>query len=494
MKYLLMPGLLLSLLGCSLAPPLQVPAAPLPAHYDNDNEAAEAADGADPGWRQMFTDARLRRLIALALEHNRDLRIAALNVQAVRAQFQITRAAGLPAVAATGGMTRQLVPAAGAGVAAPAGVQQQGSVGMALSAFEIDLFGRARAQSEAAFARYLASEQGARAAQISLVGAVADAYFTMVLAAQQWRLTESTLADWRTSLEISRRLNAARQNSGLDVAQAEGQVASAEADLEMRGRAMAQARHALALLVGTAVAEDTADAATLERQLMTLELPAGLPSDLLTRRPDILQAEQALRASNADIGAARAAFFPQISLTASLGLASLSMATLFDGVQKAWSISAQITQPLFQGGRLRAELDLARIRHDIAIADYERVIQTAFREVADALAARATYGRQIASQLRTVASAERVRELSQLRYRAGQEGRLQLLDAQRGAYAARQVLLALRRDQASSTTALYKALGGGILLASTQTAGDHPKQDQVPLPAWSSVADTVQIN
>ncbi|MEV4783014.1 efflux transporter outer membrane subunit [Burkholderia sp. LMU1-1-1.1] len=453
MKYLVLPGLLLSLTACSLVPPLERPAAPLPARYDDG--VVEAANGADLGWRQMFADARLRRLIELSLENNRDLRIATLNVEAVRAQFSIADAARLPPVSATGGVTRQRVPADAGGV------QEQNTAGVGLGAFEIDLFGRVRAQSEAAFARYLASGEGRRAAHIALVGAVADAYFSELLAIEQLRLTESTLADWRASLEIARLLKQARQNSGLDIAQAEGQLATAEADLEARRRAVAQARNALALLVGTALPADLADAAPLEAQTLPAALPAGLPSDLLTRRPDILQAEQALRASNADIGAARAAFFPQISLTASLGFASPSMAALFDGAHRAWSFSPQITQPLFQGGRLRAELDLARIRKSAAVADYERVIQAAFREVADGLAARATYGRQIEAQRRTVASVERVRELSDLRYRAGQDGRLQLLDAQRTAYAARLALLALRRDQLRATTALYQALGGG---------------------------------
>jgi len=457
MKYLLMSGLLLSLTACSLVPPLERPAAPLPARYDG--SIVEAATGADLGWREMFTDARLRRLIELALANNRDLRIATLNVEAVRAQFDIASAARLPSVSANGGMTRQRVPADAGGPAI--GVQEQKTAGVGLSVFEIDLFGRVRAQSEAAFARYLASEQGRRAAQISLVAAVADAYFAEVLASQQLRLTKSTLEDWRASLKIARLLNEARQNSGLDVAQAEGQVAAAEADLEARHRTLAQSRNALELLVGTAVPAGLDEAVPLEMQTLPAALPAGLPSDLLTRRPDILQAEQALVASNADIGAARAAFFPQISLTASLGFASSSMGSLFSGAQKAWNFSPQITQPLFQGGRLRAELNLARIRNSAAVADYERVIQIAFREVADGLAARATYGKQIEAQLRAVASAERVRELSDLRYSAGQEGRLPLLDAQRTAYAARQALLELRRDEFRATTALYKALGGG---------------------------------
>lgn len=458
MKYLLMSCLMLSLAACSLVPPLERPPAPLPARYDA--TVVEANTGADLGWREMFTDARLRRLIELSLTNNRDLRIAILNVAAVRTQFDIASAARLPSVSATSGMTRQRLPADVGDTSI--GVQEQKTAGVGLSTFEIDLFGRAHAQSEAAFARYLSSEHGRRAAQISLVAAVADAYFTELLTSQQLRLTEKTLEDWRSSLKIARLLNEAGQNSGLDIAQAEGQVASVEADLEERGRAVAQARNALEQLAGAPAPAGLTDAVPLEMQTLPTELPAGLPSDLLTRRPDILQAEQALVASNADIGVSRAAFFPQISLTASLGFAGSSVGSLFSGAQKAWSFSPQITQPLFQGGRLRAELDLATIRKSVAVANYERVIQLAFREVADGLAARATYSKQIEAQLRTVASVERVRELSDLRYRAGREGRLQLLDAQRTAYAARQALLELRRDELRGTTALYMALGGGF--------------------------------
>jgi multidrug efflux system outer membrane protein len=458
MNYLITSCLALSLAGCSMVPALERPAAPVPASYDA--AALDVGNGADLGWRQMFPDARLRRLIELALENNRDLRIAALNVDAVQARFRIARAGQLPSLSASGAMTRQRAAADNNG--AVAGVQRQNSAGLGLSAFELDLFGRVRAQSEAAFARYLASEQGRRATQISLVAAVADAYFAELLARRQQQLTESTLADWRVALDIARLLKQAQQNSGLDIAQAEGQVATAEADLEARRRAQSQARNALELLVGAAVPTDIAAALALERQTMQVQLPAGLPSDLLARRPDIVQAEQNLRAANADIGAARAAFFPQISLTASLGFASASMGALFDGAQRAWTFSPQITQPLFQGGRLRAELNLAEIRKSAAVAEYERAIQTAFREVADGLAGRATYGRQIEAQWRVARTAERSRELSNLRYRAGQDSRLQLLDAQRTAYAAQQVLLDLRRDQFRNVVALYRSLGGGL--------------------------------
>lgn len=246
------------------------------------------------------------------------------------------------------------------------------------------------------------------------------------------------------------------------MAQAEGQVASAEADLEARTRAGAQARNALRLLVGVELPDDLPAALPLERQPVVKQLPTGLPSDLLLRRPDILLAEQQLVAANADIGAARAAFFPRLSLTSSLGFVSPALSGLFDDGHRTWNFAPQVTLPLFQGGRRRAELRLAELRKDSAVAGYERAIQTAFREVSDGLAGRETFGRQIDAQIRAVGSAERRTELSNLRYQAGVEGRLELLDSQRQLYAARQTLLDLRRSEFGNAVALYKALGGGM--------------------------------
>lgn len=454
---ILYTSLALLLGACSLTPPLERPAPPVPAVYADGADAA--ANAADLGWRQMFGDPRLQALIATALDHNRDLRIAVLNVDAVRAQYGIERSALLPQLDARLSGGRERVPASRD---APATLQGAHAAGVAISAFEIDLFGRVRALSDAALARYLASAEAARAARISLVAAVADAYLEERLALEQLRLTETTLADWRQSLNLARLLKDAKQNSGLDVAQAEGQVASAEADLEGRQRDVKMARNALALLLGTPVPADLPEGMRLESQPVLTALPAGLPSDLLLRRPDILQAEQNLRAANADIGAARAAFFPRLALTATLGYASPALGSLFQGSQLAWGFTPQLGQPLFNHGRLESALELARARRSAAVAEYEKSIQTAFREVADGLAAQATLTRQIDAQQRVVASAERRRELSSLRYRAGQDSRLELLDAQRQAYAARQGLLSLQRLAFKSTLSLYKALGGGL--------------------------------
>lgn len=439
------------LLGaCSLTPVLEQPPAPLPASY---GEAASSTNAADLGWQTMFGDPRLRALINLALKNNRDLRLALLNVQSVRAQFDIQDSNRLPTLTANAGVVKQR----SAGV-----VDSQKSVGLGISAFELDVFGRVAALSESAFARYMASDENRRAVQISLVGAVADAYFAQRLAEEQLQLTERTLADWQRSLELAKQLKSARQRSGLDVAEADGQVATAQADREARLRAVALAGNALDLLTGVRAPDALPPGMALDKQPVLVQLPAGLPSDLLTRRPDIRQAEQALVAANADIGAARAAFFPQISLTASLGYASPSLSGMFDSGNRVWSFAPQITQPLFNHGRLRSELRLAEVRKSAAVVEYEKAVQTAFREVADGLAGRATYGRQLEAQSRVVNSAERRLALSRLRYEAGQDSRLELLDAQRLLYTAQQTQLELRRNEFGNAVALYKALGGGL--------------------------------
>ncbi|MBR7943922.1 MULTISPECIES: efflux transporter outer membrane subunit [Burkholderia] len=462
MRLLVLP-LVLALSACTLAPTLVKPSMPVPTAYTAAAAADLDANAADLGWRTMFGDRRLQRLIELALENNRDLRVAALNVEAAEAQYGIQRSARLPSIGAGATFTRQRTsddtqsnpPLFGA-------TQNQYGVNVGISAFEIDLFGRVKSQSDAAFARYVATDHGRRAVQISLVGGVADAYFAERLAHEQRQLSERTLADWRQSLDLARRLKEAHQASGVDIAQAEGQVASATADLEARTRAVEQARNALRLLVGTELPKDLPEPLPLQQQPVMTQLPAGLPSELLFRRPDIRQAEQNLVAANADIGAARAAFFPRLSLTSSIGFLSPAMGSLFDGGQRVWSFAPQVTVPIFQGGRLRAELRLAEVRKSSAVAEYERAIQAAFREVADGIAGRETFGRQIDAQTRVVGSAERRTDLSNLRYRAGVEGRLELLDSQRQLYAARQALLDLRRSELGNAVALYKALGGGL--------------------------------
>lgn len=462
-------ALLTLLSACSLNPPLDKPAMPVPASYGGDNTTAAAqapGNGADLAWRDMLPDPRLQALVALALENNRDLRVAALNVAAVQAQYQIQSAGELPRIDAGAGATRQRSAVGDAGDAAEGAeartrVQESSNAGLSINAFELDFFGRLRSQSEAAFSRYLASREGQRAARITLIAAVADAYLAQRLAEEQAQLTRRTLADWRQSLELTERLYGARQRSGLDLAQARGQVATAEADLHARERALQLAHNNLELLLGAPLPADLPAGVALTGQPVLTTLPTGLPSDLLVRRPDIIQAEHALAAANADIGAARAAFFPRISLTAQLGFASPEVGGLFRGSRQSWSFAPQITQPIFHGGQLRAELRLAQLRKSVAVAQYERVIQLAFREVSDALAGNQTYRQQLQAQQRVVVEANTRERLSRLRYDAGQDSRLELLDAQRQAYGAQGTLLDLQREHQRSAIALYQALGGG---------------------------------
>ncbi|WP_249906476.1 efflux transporter outer membrane subunit [Pseudomonas fulva] len=466
--------------ACSMAPRLERPTPPVPASFEDSGNATlahgDAVPASEMGWRTMFADPQLQRLIELALAHNRDLRLAALNVDAARSMFNIQQSTRLPSVSLDASHSRERALAQGNRGESRREVSNQVAVNVGTSAFELDLFGRVRSLSDAALARYLASEQGRDAAQISLIAAVADAYFARQLADEQRQLAQRTLKDWQQSLKLARLLQDAKQNGGLDVAQAEGQVASAEADLQARQRAFVQAGNALQLLVGDALPADLPAPRVLALQPLVARLPAGLQSDMLLR-PDIRQAEQTLSAANADIGAARAAFFPQVSLTASFGYASTSLGSLFDPSRQVWRFAPQVSQPLFQAGRLRAELRLAKVRKSEAVAQYERAIQVAFREVADALAGTATLDSQIEAQIRVVASAQRRVALSGLRYQAGVDGRLELLDAQRGLYAAQQTLLELRRDAVVNSVALYKALGGGLRVRTIITAARSSAAD-----------------
>lgn len=466
--------LLLATTACSMTPKLTLPTPPVAKAYP-------VASGTErlPEWRAMFGDPRLQSLIALSLDANRDLRIAALNAEAARAQAHIQRAQSMPGLNAEGGYSRQRQPAGVAGTgtsltpggSSTAPIQSefgQFSAQALLTSFEIDVFGRLRAMNEAAFHRWLASVEARRAVRLAVIGAVAEAYWDERLADEQLALTQATLADWRASLDITRRRKDAGQASGADLAQAEGLVRQAQADLAQRERERAQATNALTLAVGAPLPSDLPPPVSLIDQPIRSALAAGTPSDLLIHRPDIAQAEQELRAANADIGAARAAFFPRLSLTAAFGFASPALEKLFRGESRAWSFSPAISVPIFRGGELRGNLDLARLRTSTAVAAYEKAIQTGFREVADGLAAQATYGAQLKEQRAVVAEAERRALLSGLAYRAGQTGRLELLDAQRATYAARQAALIVRRDQLTTAAALYRALGGDTAIEGIQ--------------------------
>ena len=437
--------------GCSFVPTHERPAAPVPARFPG--QAAEASAGvALPAWESVVADARLRELIALALQNNRDLRVAALNMEQVRAQYQIRRADQLPTLnlAATG--NRQPNNSGG--------INSTYTAGVAMASWELDFFGRVAALKDAALAQYLASEEARRAAQTSLVAAVASGWLSLQADEDLLALTQRTLATREDALRLTKLRFDNGAASALDLRQAESLAAAARGTLAQLQRTRAQNLNALTLLVGqTPPATLLPTAGTSSAALQAV--PEGLPSDLLTRRADIRQAEQALMAANANIGAARAAFFPRISLTASVGTVSNELSGLFKDGSWGFSLAPQALLPIFDGGRNQANLDAARVGRDIAVAQYEKAIQTAFREVADALAGRATLGEQLAAlQSQADAEAERLR-LTELRYRGGVASSLELLDAQRSLFATQQALTQVQLAHQQNQVALYKALGGG---------------------------------
>lgn len=448
------------LAGCSLAPKYERPASPTATAYPVLGDDGASASAADLGWRDFLGDARLRELVALALENNRDLRVAALNVERVRALYDIQRTALIPSLDATASGTRQRTPAdlASGGAAT---TSSNYSVGLAVTAYELDFFGRVASLRDQVLATYLATDEARRSAQISLVAAVANQYFTVLAAEEQQALARQTLAAVDSSLGIVRSRREFGTASELDLATAEAQVQTARSNLAAAEQQRAQAANALDLLVGRALPDDLPASAPLSRDSLLADLPAGLPSDLLARRPDILAAEFTLQAANANIGVARAAFFPSVTLTAFGGTSSASLDGLFKSGSGAWSFTPQITVPIFAAGRNRATLKVAEIENRIEIANYEKTIQTAFREVADSLATRATIEDQLAAQTARVAAQQRRLELSDLRYQNGVDGYLAVLLAQQDLYASQQALIQTRLARLANLITLYKALGGG---------------------------------
>ncbi|MCU0957781.1 MAG: efflux transporter outer membrane subunit [Hydrogenophaga sp.] len=445
-------ALVVLLSACSFAPVYERPEAPVPSRFADDTAAATASGL--PSWSEFVGDARLRELIRLSLANNRDLRLALANVDLVRAQFRIQRANELPTVNV--GATGSRQSREGGDIASAY------TAGLMVSAWEVDFFGRLASLSDAALAQFFASEEAARAAQTSLVAAVASTWLSLQVDDELLTLTRSTLQTREDALRLTRLRFDNGAASALDVRQAESLTATARATLAQQQRQRTQRLNALTLLAGQAVPESLLPAPTAPSSPAPLaEVPAGLPSDLLERRPDIRQAEQQLKAANANIGAARAAFFPRISLTASLGSASTELSGLFRDGSWGFSLAPQAMLPIFDLGRNQAALDASKVSRDAAVTQYEKAIQTAFREVSDALAGRATLNDQLAAQEALVqAEAERLR-LADLRYRNGVASFLDVLDAQRSLFAARQALSQTRLARQLNQVDLYRALGGG---------------------------------
>jgi len=436
---------LASLVGCAnLAPSYTRPDSAVPVVG-----TAAAQDAAALSWRDFFSDARLTRTVELALANNRDLRVAALNVERARAQYRIQDAASLPTL--------------NAGAAASRSNNGSNlSANLGLAGFELDLFGRVRNLGESALQSYLATEASRRSVQISLVAEVANAWLTLSADLQRQALARQTLETRQRSQELNERRHALGAITGLALAQSQSAVDSARVDLANAVTLVEQDRNALNLLLGTALPPELQPAASGQGTVsVLLELPSGVPSSVLQRRPDVLAAEHQLQASHADIGVARAARFPRISLTASAGTASSELSQLFKSGIGAWSFGPSLSLPLFDGGASRAAVQSAEVGRDIALAQYDKVLQTAFREVADGLAQRATLAERLAAQRSLNASAEKQLRLAEAQFRAGSTSMLEVLDAQRTLYSAQQALIALRLSEQSNRITLYKVLGGG---------------------------------
>lgn len=435
---------------------------PLPPTSSGMAEAAPSrvgaglpASAADIGWRDFLVDPQLEQLVELALANNRDLRVAALNVERARQQYRIQRSERVPAVDATGAMVRQ------GGDGRP--VTEDFRADLGVTQFELDLFGRVRNLSESALQRYFAEEEARRSVQLALVAEVINAWLAVAAGRDQMRLAEATLFTREEALRLTEKRHELGAVSALDVHQARTQAESARADLARFAGRVALDVNLLTLLVGTPV-----DAALLpagfDPNVTGLEaLPAGLPSEVLLRRPDVLEAERLLRAANADVGAARAAFFPSITLTGAVGYASDDLSDLFGGGTGTWSFVPQVRVPIFEGGRLRAGLGAAQADRDAALARYEGTIQQAFREVADALALTTTLASQRVALEQLVVAAERAEELSIARYEAGRDSYLVRLESQRTLYAAQQALILTRLAEQTNRATLYRVLGGGWL-------------------------------
>jgi outer membrane protein, multidrug efflux system len=477
MKGLLAASLaVISLSACTMIPHYERPQAPVPNRWP-DQVAPTAAVTADQiGWRDFFTDSRLQRLVEIALENNRNLRIAVLNVEASQAQFRVQRGNLFPAISATGaGLVEKLpangaIPLAGAATTGGSTLEAGGNrgntlheytAGIGFTNFELDLFGRQRSLTTQAFEQYLAQSETRRSTQISLVAEVATDYFTILADRALVNLTLGTLHSETESYELTRAMYERDTTTLLSLRQAESALDAARANLAQYQRQLEQDTHALMLVLGQEIPADLPAGKDMYAEGLLADLPAGLPSDLLTQRPDILSAEHMLRAANANIGAARAAFFPSIELTGSAGTASDRLKNLFGSGAGTWSFAPTINLPIFTGGQNIANLDLAHVEKKVGIAQYELAIQTAFREVSDALAARGTYVEQRHEEQALVEADAEAYRLAEMRFRLGVDSYLATLDAERSLYAAEQGLVSVRLGELANQVTLYKALGGG---------------------------------
>ena len=469
---LLVTPVALILGACTLEPQYHRPPAPVPALPGG---TAGGTPAADIGWREFFPDPQLQQLIALALTDNRDLRVAVLNVQSAQAQYRIQRAELFPTVNASAVEQAQGIPlsvleaqfpggAAAAGRSAPSGgiTVHTYSVGVGFTNYELDLFGRIRSLNHAALQQYFSSGETRRSAQLTLVAEVATAYLTVLADQTLLDITRDTLKNEEASYALTQKTFSGGTSTELALRQAETTVDTARANLALYNRQLAQDRDSLQFLLGAPIPDGIDFSGGLDRPNTVAELEEGIPSDVLVLRPDILAAEHQLMAANAQIGAARAAFLPAISLTGNFGTESPQLSGLFKSGSRAWTFSPQISLPIFAGGANVANLQATELARDTAVAQYEKAIQTAFREVADALVARGTLDEQLAAQQALVTASAATYRLSDMRYRGGVDTYLSTLVAQVQLYSAQEQLQTVRLLRLQNLVTLYKALGGGV--------------------------------
>jgi len=457
------------LAGCvSMAPRYERPEAPVAEHWrdavamrQDKSTVMTAQPVAAIDWQAFFQDERLRQVISLALGNNRDLRIAMLNIEKARAQYRIQRAELLPSVTAGGSQSASRTPAS-LSATGESTVSRQYSADVGFSSYELDLFGRIRSLKNEALETYLATAETQRSTRLSLIAEVAGDWLTLAADKQLLALAQQTLKSQQETLRLTEYRHAQGVVSGLDLAQVRTSVESARADVAGYTSQVEQDRNALELVVGASVPESLLPTEKPDDPVTLAQIPAELNSSVLLQRPDVLSSEHSLKAANADIGAARAAFFPTISLTASTGRSSDQLSNLFDGANRSWSFMPSISLPIFNAGSLRASLQVSKVEREIAVAEYEKSIQTAFREVADALTVRANLQEQLDAQQALVDATSRSYTLADARYRNGVDSYLDALDSQRALYSAQQSLISLRLTERSNRVTLYKVLGGGV--------------------------------
>ncbi|CAG0953317.1 Outer membrane protein OprM [Methylophilaceae bacterium] len=441
--------------GCaSMAPDYKVPEAPVSEFWPSKTTTA-SFNAADIGWREFFVDEKLRQVIDLALKNNRDLRVAALNIEKARAQYQIQRADLFPSINAIGTSTAERTATAQSNVSH----SYRATVGF--SAYELDFFGRIRSLNDQALQLFLATEEARRSTHIALVAEVAIAWLTLGADRERLKLAEDTLQNQRESYDLTKRSFELGVSSALDLRQVQISVDTARADIARYKNLVKQDENALILLVGLPLPASLYGELLVSKGAILADLPVGIPSEVLRKRPDVLQAERTLRAANANIGAARAAFFPSITLTAAAGIASSELSGLFGSGSGVWSFTPSINLPIFNAGRNRANLDVAQVERDITVAQYEKAIQRAFREVADALGQRENLDDQIKAQRSLVEASSESYRLSDARFKSGIDSYLAVLDSQRTLYTSQQNLITVRLSELASQVTLYKTLGGG---------------------------------